>query len=454
MQYTLQNLLERKVREFMRTKRILALCLACGIALSASGCGASGTASSTEATAASSATATSKAPEPANLIWAGWSGEEKNSKDIINDMISSYNAKGGSQVTWVGWPWANTQQQLIIRNQGSEALDIAQVDIGMFGALSEMGVLADMNDLMGKDYLEQNYDKAALTVGQVDGKQLAMPWSIASINMVYNPTLLKSVGYNEPPKTIAEFEECMKKLKEKDKNIIPYGLATKDATMATDFQPWLWTFDGSVLKDGQPSLNSDAGQKVSEWYKSLLDKGYIQMNLTRADARQLFAQGKIAFYDDAISAKGVAISNGISESDLNNKIMPMARPVLKDGDIPQAAMWGHLLVVFKKSQHQEQAADFIKHVVSQEESLKYFSTNGMLPVLKSALVSDTVKSDLWASTWVQLTKTGRTLDFATMSNSGELNNIVVEEMQGVLLGQKKIPDALKSADSRLSSSLS
>lgn len=439
----------------MRAKRILALCMACGIAVAASGCGSSGAASGTGSTAASSsAPASSKALESANLVWAGWSGEEKSTKDIISEMISSYNAKGGSQVSWVGWPWANTQQQLIIRNQGSEALDVAQVDIGMFGALSEMGVLADMNDLMGKDYLEQNYDEAALKVGQVDGKQLAMPWSIASINMVYNPTLLKSVGYNEPPKTIAEFEDCMKKLKEKDKNLIPYGVATKDATMATDFQPWLWTFGGSVLKDGQPSLSSDAGQKVSEWYKSLLDKGYIQMNITRADARQLFAQGKIAFYDDAISAKGVAISNGIDKSDLDNKIKPMARPVLKDGDTPQASMWGHLLVVFKKSQHQEQAADFIKHVVSYDQSIKYFSSNGMLPVLKDALAGDAVKGDPWANTWVQLTKSGKTLEFAKMSNSGELNNVLVEELQGILLGEKKIPDALKSADDRLASSLS
>ncbi len=439
----------------MRAKRILAFCMACGIAVASSGCGSSGAASGTGSTAASSSTsASSKALEPADLVWAGWSGEEKSTKDIINEMISSYNSKGGSQVSWVGWPWANTQQQLIIRNQGSEALDVAQVDIGMFGALSEMGVLADMNDLMGKDYLEKNYDEAALKVGQVDGKQLAMPWSIASINMVYNPTLLKSVGYNEPPKTIAEFEDCMKKLKEKDKNLIPYGVATKDATMATDFQPWLWTFGGSVLKDGQPSLSSDAGQKVTEWYKSLLDKGYIQMNITRADARQLFAQGKIAFYDDAISAKGVAISNGIDKSDLNNKIKPMARPVLKDGDTPQASMWGHLLVVFKKSQHQEQATDFIKHVVSYDQSIKYFSSNGMLPVLKDALAGDAVKGDPWANTWVQLTKSGKTLEFATMSNSGELNNVLVEELQGILLGEKKIPDALKSADDRLASSLS
>jgi multiple sugar transport system substrate-binding protein len=317
-----------------------------------------------------------------------------------------------------------------------------------------MGILADMNDLMGKDYLQQNYDEAALKVGQVDGKQFGMPWSIASIGMVYNPSLLAKVGYKDPPKTIAEFEDCMKKLKAADKDIIPYGVATKEATMATDFQPWLWTFGGKLLDDsGKVAVKSDAAVKAMDWYKSLKDKGYLQMNVTRADARQLFAQGKIAFYDDAIASRGVAKSNGIAEADLGNRIKPMERPVLKDGDTPQSAMWGHLLVVFKKSQHQQQAADFIKHVVSKEESLKYLKSNDMLPVLKTALASDEVKNNEWDSTWAAITKNGKTLEFAKKSNGTELNNIIVEELQGVLLGQKASAAAVDSLDQRLNSSL-
>ncbi|MGX8702458.1 ABC transporter substrate-binding protein [Caproiciproducens sp.] len=438
----------------MKAKRLAALILAGAMAVSTTACGSSESASSASSAGAVNSSAESSALEKANLVWAGWSGEEDSTKAIVKEMIDSYNAKGGSQVGWVGWPWADTQQQLVIRNQGSEALDIAQVDIGMFGALSEMGILADMNDVMGKDYLAENYDPAALKVGQVDGKQLAMPWSIASISMVYNPTLLSKVGYTEPPKTVAEFEECLKKLKEYDKDIIPYGVATKEATMATDFQPWLWTFGGSLLDDsGKVTIKSDAAAKAMDWYKSLKDKDYIQMNITRADARQLFAKGKIAFYDDAIASRGVAKSNGIADADLDNSIKPMKRPVLKEGDTPQSAMWGHLLVVFKKSAHQQQAADFIKHVVSEEQSLKYLKSNDMLPVLKTALVSEDVKKNDWDNTWVGITQNGRTLEFAKKSNGTELNNIIVEELQGVLLGQKTSAAAVDSLDQRLNSSL-
>lgn len=437
----------------MKMKKLAALVLAGTMAVSAAACSSSGS-NPSSAAASAGGTSSGSAVEKANLIWAGWSGEEDSTKAIIKEMIDSYNAKGDSQVSWVGWPWADTQEQLVIRNSGSESLDVAQVDIGMFGALSQMGILADMDDLMGKDYLEQNYDPAALKVGQVDGKQLAMPWSIASIGMVYDPSLLAKVGYQTPPETIAEFEDCMKKLKAYDKDIVPYGVATKEATMATDFQPWLWTFGGRLLDDsGKAAAKSDATVKAMDWYKSLKDKGYIQMNVTRADARQLFAQGKIAFYDDAIAARGVAKSNGIAEADLSSKIKPMERPVLKKGDTPQSAMWGHLLVVFKKSQHQQQAADFIKYVVSQDQSLKYLKSNDMLPVLKTALASDQVKNNEWDSTWAKITQNGKTLEFAKMSNGTELNNIIVEELQSVLIGQKTSSTAVDSLEQRLNSAL-
>lgn len=71
-------------------------------------------------------------------------------------MINSYNEDSDSKVSWVGWPWKDTQQQLIIRNQGSEQLDMAQVDIGIFGALADMGVLEDINSIADKKSFRKN----------------------------------------------------------------------------------------------------------------------------------------------------------------------------------------------------------------------------------------------------------------------------------------------------------
>ena len=79
--------------------------------------------SSTSKEEDSSSESKTESTEGGNLVWATWSSQEDSTKDIINGMAESYNGKGGAQVEVIGWPWADTQQQLIIRNQGSEVLE-------------------------------------------------------------------------------------------------------------------------------------------------------------------------------------------------------------------------------------------------------------------------------------------------------------------------------------------
>lgn len=99
-------------------------------------------------------------------------------------MMDTYEAETGNTVTWVGWTWADTAQQLLIRVQGGEQLDIAQTDISIFNTVAQAGVLADWTEILGEDYLKENFEEAALASGRIDGKQLGLPWSMASISMV------------------------------------------------------------------------------------------------------------------------------------------------------------------------------------------------------------------------------------------------------------------------------
>jgi multiple sugar transport system substrate-binding protein len=377
---------------------------------------------------------------PAGLVWCGWAGEEAATKPLVQTMIDDWNNANPEKVTWVGWPWAQTLQQLVIRLQGSENIDVAQVDTSMFPTLVAMDAVVDFGTLYDKGWLESNFTKASLGFGMSQGKQLGMPWTTASIGMVYNPTLLASVGYKEPPATIAEFEDCLAKLRAKDKDLIPYALSTKDATATADFGPWLWTFGGSFFDDkGRIVVDSKAGIDTLTWYKKLADNGYIKANMSRFDARQLFAQGKVGFYDDAIMARGIAQSNGVKPEALDAAIRPMLRPVVKAGNAPASAMWGHLLVIFKKSANQKRAGDFVKHLISDRESIMYFENSGMLPVMKSALANPKVTSNAWAKSWSAITSTGRNNEFMLYANNAELTNIVSEEVQAVIIG-KKTPD--------------
>lgn len=178
-------------------KKLLALLLAAVLCLAAAACTPSAggeTGKPEESSAPENPAASAAAEGGKTIVWAGWSGEEEASKDIFQRMMKTYEDKSGNDVTWVGWTWADTAQQLLIRTQGSEQLDLAQADIGIFNTVAAAGVLADWNEILGEDYLKANFEQAALDVGNIDGKQLGLPWSMASITMVYNPEILAAAG--------------------------------------------------------------------------------------------------------------------------------------------------------------------------------------------------------------------------------------------------------------------
>jgi len=392
-----------------------------------------------------------QAATSAELVWSGWAGEEAATRVIIDQMMDSY---PNANISWVGWPWAEVTQQILIRFHGSELIDVAQIDSSMFTTLIEAGALADLTDIFDSEWLNENFPEPALAFGQMDGVQYAMPWTTASIGMVYNPTLLAAVGFDSPPTTLDEFEEVLSRLREYDSDIIPYAISTTDTTAAFDFMPWLWAFGGSILgADGSVTIDSEEGIATLRWYQEMAERGYIRANISRFDARQLFAQGRVAFYDDAVMANGIALTNGVEEADLDATIQPMLRPVLRSGDAPTSVMWGHLLAIISTSDNKVEAADFIKHVLSDEQSIPYFNQSGMLPVMNSGLSHPDVINDTWAAQWSEITNYGRDDEFKFFPQNAELQNIISEELQAVIVGQKTPEEAAEAMRRRLSEAL-
>lgn len=399
---------------------------------------------------------TTDAADPIELTWAGWSAEEEASGPVINSMIDDWNdANPNATVRWIGWPWGDTLQQLIIRTQGGEDLDVAQIDMGWLETLADMDVLVDLNTVIGEDWLTENVEGAALAAGNVNGKQLGIPWTTASIGMVYNPSILEEAGVNTPPTTIQEFEDALQKIKETHDDVIPYAMTTKDAgSMSKDFLAWLWTFGGNAFdENGNVTVNSEAGIETLTWLKSLVDNGYASMDIGRFEAREMYAVNRVGFYDDAIFARGTLQSNGAPEDELSNLIQPMLRPVVNNGDHPQSILWGHQLVVFKNAQDHERSGEFIKHLISPEQSLKYFNTVDLPPVRSDVIESDEVQSNDWVSEWMGITGTGRKAETQEFTNTSELETIMTEELQAALLGAKTVEKALEDMENRLQSAL-
>jgi len=388
---------------------------------------------------------TKSAPE--GIVWAGWSVQ-----DDAPWMIDNWNQQHpDKKITWVGWPWNDVSTQMLIRSQGNERIDLGQTDISTIATLTGSDILVNWNDVLGSAYLNDNFEAAALSMGNFGGKQLGLPWVVASIGMVFNPEILAKAGFNEPPVTVPEFERCLEAIAKLPGDIIPYGVCTKESVAAYDFIPWLWTFGGRIYDQNKNViLNNPQGVQTFAWYKSLVDRNLIRLNINRDDSRQLFAQGRMAFYDDAVMANGIAIANGVPKERIPQVIRPMVRPVLKAGDTPRSMLWGHMLVIFNKSPVKNDVVELTKYILNKDVALRYYKEAGMLPVLKSVLDSPEIQNDVWAKNWSKITATGELGEFDLNPQVNQLNTIIEEELQACLVGTKTPQQAANDAASRIS----
>lgn len=391
-------------------------------------------------TAPAAPVAATAAPMAKEFTFTSWSLNEAASKDVLTEFISNYEKKSGAKAKVPSYPYNEYLNQLVLQARGGNAVGAAQLDVAWLATLSAMGVLADLAGVaQGAGYTE-----AALRAGQYNGKQYGLPWTIASIGLVANSELLDKAGVSAMPKTVDEFEKALDKCKSLGGDILPYGAMT-DVAQLKDIIPWIWAFGGTILQDGKITLGDEGSVKAVEWYKKLLDNKWVSPKLNRSDARQLFSQGKIVFYEDAILARGI-VSKDSPVKDLANKTVPLSRPVVGSGD-PQSLLWGHLIVVFNK-EGADAAGQFARYITSDTDTaVKYFKVMSLPPVTTAALAANDVKTDTYTIAWGdKITKTARAHPFWPYAASAQMEKVLCEQVQAVLAGTASAKDAMQKAN--------
>jgi multiple sugar transport system substrate-binding protein len=393
------------------------------------------------------------------FTYVGWSQDEAANKAALGKIFQQFQQVDPSAaVKVVGFPYAQMQQNLFLRLRAHQPVDAAQLTLQWLPQFGATGKMLDFNDVYGRAALEKVIDPAILRLGQVKGKQLSMPWTAGSIGMVANAAVLKEAGISQAPVTIDAFVESLKAVKAKFPEAVPYAMSTKDnASMASDFQTWLWTFGGHIFNDqGQVAVNSPAGVRALGFMSDLVKDRLAAKDTDRYDARRLFAQNRCAFYQDAPLARGFARDNSGKGTAFDANVVSIATPVLAKGDVPRSFAWGHLLASFaqdKKSFDVASApARFVSYLsMTDEPQLEYFHQVGLFPVTKSAIAKLSV--DPYVANWTKSAKSATRDELTFYPNVADLTVIVGEQVQAAVLGQKTAAQAIDDMSKRLSDAI-
>lgn len=391
-----------------------------------------------------------------NLSFVGWSQDEASSKAVLAELFQGFRqAHADVKLETIGFPWAQMQQNVLLRMRSGQALDVVQLAERWLPQFGATGKLVDLNEVFGRESLAGLMSPAVLRLGQYRGRQLGLPWTAASLGMVANAKVLKDAGINTPPLTTEAFVVALRAIKKAVPQVVPYALTTKNNnSICPDFQVWLWTFGGRLFDDkGAVQVNSPAGVKALSFMAELVKEGLAAKDIDRPDARRMFAQHQAGFYQDAPLARGFARNNSGKGAAFDAHVLPVSTPVLRAGDAPQSFAWGHVLVQFGTSAGPNSAASrLMRHLaLSTESQLAYARATGLFPVTNAALAAS--QADAYVTQWVKAAAHAQADEVSQWGSSADLTQIVGEEVQSALLGQKTPQAALDAMSKRLRAKL-
>jgi sn-glycerol 3-phosphate transport system substrate-binding protein len=238
-----------------------------------------------------------------------------------------------------------------------------------------------------------SFEQAILNYYTTDKKLYAMPFNTSNPILYFNKKAFTDAGLDpeKPPKTWEDIEAAATKLVKKDGsgNVTQPGIQIAiygwffEQFMATQNVVYADPDNGrGANRATKVVYNSDAGVKILDWWKGLLDKK-IATNPGRntSDTQKAFGGGQIPMTIDSTAAlRGIVAAAG-DKFEVGTAYMPRPAATVDQGGI---IMGGASVYIMKdKTDKEKQAAfQFIKYIVQAKQQAFWHINTGYFPIRK------------------------------------------------------------------------
>ncbi|MFF2555869.1 ABC transporter substrate-binding protein [Nocardia sp. NPDC058058] len=288
----------------------------------------------------------------------------------------------------IGVPVKDIYARVQAQAAAGDPPEVAQLGLSkMVAAVSALPVVPITDFVSPADFSKATAGIAspALAAGKVDGKQVAMPFTISTPTLFYNADLFKAAGLNpdQPPKTWADVKTAGLALR---KSTDAQGFYSSIAnTSKSDFltQSIINSNGGALLDaNGKPQLNTPAAVNALATMKDLTTSG-AQPAISDDDAAGLFKSGKLGMYLTSTALLAGLEKAADGHFDLRSAALPAF------GDLPTKPTYSGagLFVLTKDAAKQKAAWKFIEYLTSAEGFKTVTEKIGYLP-LRPAIVHD------------------------------------------------------------------
>jgi multiple sugar transport system substrate-binding protein len=322
-------------------------------------------------------------------IWAmGREGE------VLSELIPAFEKEHPDiRVEVQQIPWTAAHEKLLTAYVGEATPDIAMLGntwVPEFVALNALAPL-DSFAAQSKEIRRDDFFPGIWKTNVVDGKTYGIPWYVDTRLIFYRSDLLAKAGYNEFPKTWAEWMTAMKKIKSQ--------MSERQFPMLMPTNEWPQPV-GFALETGSPILR-DGGRygafeqpefrKAFDFYLSFYRQGLASpvSSSQVSNLFQEFERGNIAMYISGPWYIG-EFRNRL-DSVTQKRWMTAPMPGINGPGVSMAG--GSSLSLFEGSKHKKEAWQLMEYLSRPSVQLEFYRLTGDLPPRKTAWQDTTLANN-------------------------------------------------------------
>jgi multiple sugar transport system substrate-binding protein len=318
--------------------------------------------------------------------------------EVVTELMPEFERLNpGIKVEVQQIPWTAAHEKLLTAFAGDVTPDVAQLGTSWVAELVALGSLEPLNRRIAASasVKQADYFPGGWVNNVIGNETWGVPWYADTRLLFYRQDLLREAGFNEPPKTWAEWVAAMRAIKAR-------GAARDYAIFlpVNEYEPLL----ALALQQPEPLLREDGRfgnfrspgfMRASDFYLSLFREGLAPplSNTQISNLYDEFARGHFAFY----------ISGPWNIGEFRRRMPPerqddwMTAP-LPGPDGPGASIaGGSALAVFARSKRKDAAWKLVEFFSRPNIQLRFFELTGDLPPRRSVWNAPALAGDRYAT---------------------------------------------------------
>ena len=314
-------------------------------------------------------------------------------EDAISQLAGEFEEKTGAKVQIDTYAFGQAVQKIAVElSTQSPAYDIVFLEASDIPRWAVGGRIAPIDDYVAADSTFDLEDIIASTVEghSYQGHLYGIPYFAATQIMYFQGPVLKTAGYDGPPKTFEEMLEMCAKLQTPD-----MACTAMRGKPSTSENIWYWTqimlgegghWVADYPKDMTPAINSPEAVKALELYKKLLTEFGVAGSVSAGYDEVVIAlqQAKVAMAIEGAPLAGRIVDPKISKvNGLLGFAVPPGGPA---GTFAPYSSQGWS--VNAASRNKDAAAAFLLWATSKETVKKVTEVGSFLAVTRKSVWND------------------------------------------------------------------